>query len=169
MGMITNTVMGVDPAYRRSGWAVLDGTGERPSLIDRGTIAPTGKDVASGLLSIGHELRSVVERWTPELVVLEQPGYWIFRADSNRRSIELTTMVRGVMVAVCASCETAVCAVDFQEARCAIFGTTVSKAGVRTALTRGRFLAEAPNLSNRDHDIADAIVMALYGIGVGNH
>lgn len=160
-------VMGVDPAYRTTGWAVLRHREKLPSLMASGTIPASGKTVPRALLSIGNEFRSVVEQWSPRLVVLEQPGRWMFRRDSNRRSIELMAMVRGIMLAVCASRNVTALTVDFQEARARVFGKAILKPEVKDRLLTGRFLSTTPE-PTIGHDVADAIVMALYPCVVGD-
>jgi Holliday junction resolvasome RuvABC endonuclease subunit len=160
--------MGVDPAYRKTGWAMLRRIDRQSLLIGHGTLAPARGDIAAGLLCIGNAFKSIIEQWTPDLVVLEQPGYWMFRRDSNRRSIELMAMVRGLMLTVCASRHTAACMVDVQEARRVIFGNTVRKQEVQSRLLADRLFSELIGRSELDHNVADAIVMGLYGIGVGN-
>lgn len=65
-------VIGIDPGLRRTGWGVVDVTGNRIMHVANGVCASEGEELATRLLSIYHGLTDVLARWQPETAAVEQ-------------------------------------------------------------------------------------------------
>jgi len=161
--------MGVDPSFRRTGWAVLncDCRGQ-PGLVASGSIVPRGSSRGEGLLSIQSQLQAIVQAWRPTSVIFEQPGKWMRRVGCSRESVEVMAMARGVMLAACAAMGIPAFEVDFQVVRLAFVGQRNASKAAAVALVS--HLGLAPPRRPRgsvDLDVVDAIMMALYGFENG--
>jgi len=161
--------LGVDPSFNRTGWALLarDFTG-RVSLLACGAVVPTGNGRAQRLLSIQRAFRAVLVKCRPSEVVFEQPGKWMRRVGSSRWSVEAMAMARGVMLAACAELGVEAVEVDFQAARRALLGR--HNAGASSVLEFVRGLGVEPPRRPRggvDMDVANAVLMAAYGLSLG--
>ena len=65
-------VLGIDPGLRRTGWGIVEVSGNRLSHIGNGYCDSTGADLATRLASLFSKLTEVVERFTPEAAAVEQ-------------------------------------------------------------------------------------------------
>ena len=160
--------MGIDPAFRRTGWAVLAHDRGQPALLASGSIVPRGNSRGEGLLSIQSQLQAVVQAWCPTSVIFEQPGKWMRRVGSSRESVEVMAMARGVMLATCAEMRVPAFEVDFQVVRLALLGQqNASKASAAELVSHlGLGLPRRPR-GGVDLDVVDAIMMALFGLDGG--
>lgn len=87
-------VLGIDPGSRATGYAVLDGVGDRVGVVEIGVIRPASKRSLPGrLCDLYGRLRELVERHDPDEVVIEE----VFAA-ANVRSALVLGQVRGVAV-----------------------------------------------------------------------
>jgi len=68
----TIRILGIDPGLRRTGWGVIDVTGNRLSYVACGSLATDDKaEVAIRLVAIHHGLVRVVEEFRPEEAAVE--------------------------------------------------------------------------------------------------
>lgn len=167
MAQRTNRVLGIDPSLNRSGWAILEPHDDLWCLTGAGVIVPHGADRSRQLESISSACRRVLSRHTPAQAILEQPGAWQRRGGSRRETIEAMAMARGVMLAACAEANIVAMEAPVQQVRRTLVGRhNASTAEVIQYLQgRGVDLPRRPR-GAVDGDIANAILMALYGVEI---
>ena len=159
-------LMGVDPSFRRTGWALLARDSRcGVELVAFGAVVPAGNSRAQRLLSIQRAFQAVLAKYRPSEAVFETPGKWMRREGSSRASIELMAMARGVMLAACAELQVEALEVDFQAARGALLGRPNAGADLILDFVRGLGL-EPPRRPRGgvDMDVANALLMAAYGL-----
>ena len=92
-------VLGVDPGSLRSGWAVLEGTADRPRLIACGEIAlGAARPFAERLATLHARTASIAAKHRPEVAAVEAP----FHGVSARSALQLAH-ARGVVLAALAA------------------------------------------------------------------
>ncbi len=65
-------VLGVDPGSLHTGWGVLERRGARWSALEWGRVSPSGElELPQRLRILGAGIEEVLERWRPDVVVLE--------------------------------------------------------------------------------------------------
>lgn len=66
-------ILGIDPGLRTMGWGVINSRGSRLSHVANGLCKSDGTaDLASRLLSLHDQLRSVMARFSPDAAAIEQ-------------------------------------------------------------------------------------------------
>lgn len=89
--------LGVDPGLVRTGWAIVDSTDGRATVLAHGIIAPPPTAELPARLAEGaRQLRCVLDQHQPRLVALEE----IFTAPRHPRSALLMAHMRGVICLV---------------------------------------------------------------------
>ncbi len=79
-------VMGIDPGLGTTGWAIIEGTGERPSLVSFGAIrTKPAQDMAERLLTICQRVGDVLDEHHPDEVVIED----VFLARDTKAALAL--------------------------------------------------------------------------------
>src|SRR5512145_1310102 len=69
----TIRILGIDPGLRRTGWGVIDVTGNRLAFVACGTVTSNDKaDLASRLAELHRGLTDVLDAWSPEEAAVEQ-------------------------------------------------------------------------------------------------
>ncbi len=69
----TIRIIGIDPGLRRTGWGVIDVTGNRLAFVACGTVTSDDKaDLATRLASLHRGLTDVLAAWSPEEAAVEQ-------------------------------------------------------------------------------------------------
>ena len=161
---MTGSIVGVDTAYRRTGWAAL-GVSMTPKLIGYGAIRSTGSTRGEQLVSIEHQFAAVLRSCRPELVIIERPGRWMQRTGSSRDSVELMAMARGTLLKNCAQSAITTVEVDFYEVRGKVLGRgNAGEDEVIDFLREIGFDLPVNRVGRIDDDVADSIMLALYGI-----
>jgi crossover junction endodeoxyribonuclease RuvC len=160
-------VLGVDPSFNRSGWAILtrDGCGlSSPAAC--GVIIPRGSSRSERLLSIQRQFEQAVTRWRPAVAYFERPGSWQRKGGSRPETVEAMGMARGVMLTACAAQGVPAFEVDFRTVRRALLGHGNAGADhvVEFVTSRGLDPPRRPR-GGVDLDAANAIMMAVYGLG----
>lgn len=126
MGTMTSArdrlVLGIDPSFNRSGWALLDASHHRARLLDAALIVPKGADRPSQLLSIQQQFDGIVEGKEGVSAYFERPGAWQRKGGTRRETVEALSMSRAVMLLVCALRAVAAHDVDVHVVRRAMFG-----------------------------------------------
>lgn len=160
-------VLGVDPAFRRSGWALLAGRATPPNVALCGVIGAQGLTIDEGLSKIDRDFRGVLERCQPEIAWFERPGRWVHSRSSSRWSIELLAMARGMMLKTCAAAGVPVEQVDVGRVRQFLVGRhNASKAEVVHHLRSLGICLPVSGMGTANPDVADAIAVALYGFAM---
>lgn len=87
-------VLGLDPGSRRTGWGVVERHGRGLACVGAGTIAPNARlALAERLHAIVREVDRVMERHTPDCVVIESAFHHAFA-----RSTLVLGHVRGALL-----------------------------------------------------------------------
>jgi crossover junction endodeoxyribonuclease RuvC len=85
-------VLGIDCGTERTGYGVIDSDGVAHSMIDAGVVKTDPKELlAERLLTISIALRSIIARYSPDCVAVED----VFHAVNARSALKLAH-VRGV-------------------------------------------------------------------------
>jgi Holliday junction resolvasome RuvABC endonuclease subunit len=163
-------VLGVDPAFNRTGWAALSlAQTQKVDVVATGVIQPAGGSRAVRLLDIRAQFRPVLLSLEPDSVVMEEPGSWQRLGGTRRETVELLAMARAVMLVECAERGIPVHAITFRTIRAAVMGRGNARADDLIAFLRQRGIAVPPRPRGApDLDVANAIVTALYGL-MGRH
>jgi crossover junction endodeoxyribonuclease RuvC len=91
-------VLGIDCGTERTGYGVIESDGVRHSMIDAGVIKTDARQpLATRLLAIRDELRTIVERHSPDCAAVED----VFHAVNARSALKLAH-VRGVALLLAA-------------------------------------------------------------------
>jgi Holliday junction resolvasome RuvABC endonuclease subunit len=167
-GSPSQRLMGVDPSFNRTGWALLvRACRGKVVLAGFGIVVPRGNSRAQRLLSIQKAFQAVLAKCRPSRVVFEQPGKWMRRVGSSRWSVEAMAMARGVMLAACAELGVEAVEVDFQVARRALLGSPNAGADAVIGFVRGMGLKPLRRpRGGVDLDVANAVLMAAYGLSL---
>jgi crossover junction endodeoxyribonuclease RuvC len=159
------SVLGVDPALNRSGWALLKRDNDATVVVASGSIAAHAGPRSERLHDIAGAFDRVLKSWRPDVVYLEQPGSWQRRGGTRRETLEALAMSRGVFFLVCARHRVPAHDADISVARKAVVGRF--NAGAKDILEavwrRGIDVPLRPR-GGPDLDIANAIVIGLYGL-----
>jgi len=159
--MTCDRVLGVDPSFNRTGWALLSATGE---LLRSGIVRPKGNERPEQLLSIQRQFGMLLRAHRPDAVYLEEPGVWRRRGGSRVETIAVMAMARGVILAACAEVDVVATEVHFRKARQAVTGSTQgSRQEVIDFVQRSGFGIPVRPRGGQDFDIANAVVLAVYG------
>jgi Holliday junction resolvasome RuvABC endonuclease subunit len=158
-------ILGVDPAFNRSGWAVLSRTESGVCLAAHGAIIARGKARAERIHAIFKEFDDVVRLWQPEAVYLERPGVWQRRGGTRRETLEVLAMSRGVMLLACANREVPAHDIDINTIRRTVVGRVNASATVILEFVRqAGFKVPLRPRGEPDLDVANAIVVGLFGL-----
>lgn len=65
-------VLGIDPGSRITGWALVESSGNRLSVLAVGTAAPRTGELAARLGSIAEQVERLIAEWGPESVAVER-------------------------------------------------------------------------------------------------
>ena len=89
-----NRILGIDPGSRTTGYGIIDRAGPNLGFVTCGTIrTESGDDIGNRLLLIYEGLRSVIERYGPEVAAVED----VFLSQNPRSALKLGH-ARGVAV-----------------------------------------------------------------------
>jgi len=87
-------VLGLDPGSRRTGYGLVERSGNRFVALDHGTVAPRARlDLPHRLLEIAERVSELVERHAPDCVVVEEAFY-----HESVRSTLVLGHVRGALL-----------------------------------------------------------------------
>ncbi len=69
----TIRILGIDPGLRRTGWGLLDSTGNTLRFLASGVVQSDGEaDLATRLLQLHRGLSAVLAEWRPDEAAVEQ-------------------------------------------------------------------------------------------------
>ncbi|MCL1889755.1 MAG: crossover junction endodeoxyribonuclease RuvC [Desulfovibrionaceae bacterium] len=97
-GRRENTVIGLDPGSRKTGWGVLREQSGVISLLNCGVIRPKAADFSSRLGEICSELRRVLQEFQPDEAAIEN----LFTCKNIASALKLG-QARGAAVGICSS------------------------------------------------------------------
>lgn len=148
-------ILGVDPGYGRTGWAVIDTKGSL-TLLEYGLIETSGKDpLSKRLYRIFDQLMAVSSRLMPKRMVLER-----FHPGKSMTTAEGVFQARGVVLAAAGFTGCEVIEPTAAQVKLAVTGSgKASKEDVRIMVERLLDIREPI----RPDDVVDAIACAIAG------
>jgi crossover junction endodeoxyribonuclease RuvC len=112
-------VLGLDPGSRRTGFGVVERSGNRLTCVAHGVVTPrAGSDLAGRLLAIAERVDAVIADRRPDAVVVEEAFY-----HENVRSTLVLGHVRGVLLLTAARRGIAVHEYSPREIKLAVVGS----------------------------------------------
>lgn len=112
-------VLGLDPGSRRTGFGVVERSGNRLTSVTHGVAAPrAGLDLAGRLLAIADRVDAVIADARPDAIVVEQAFY-----HENVRSTLVLGHVRGALLLTAARRGVAVYEYSPREIKMAVVGS----------------------------------------------
>lgn len=147
-------VLGIDPGVHRTGWGIVDARGHDFTAVDYGCIT-TDKDkgLPERLLFIYESLTSLVEKYSPELMAVEE----LFFAKNAKTAIAVGE-ARGVCLLVAGKCGLPLEEVTPLQVKSSIVGY-----GNATKEQVGAMVKNVLGLSRppRPDDVCDALAVAV--------
>ena len=90
----TYRLIGIDPGLRRTGWGVIDASGQHLKYVADGVItSDEKKDLADRLAQLWHGLNTVIDEWRPDEAAVEETF-----VNKNPASTLKLGMARGVVL-----------------------------------------------------------------------
>lgn len=156
------TVLGFDPGIATTGWAVVTGTPQEPTLVDCGSIeTPKSKSMPGRLEELHSNVIELLEQFSPDQVVVEE----LF-VSTNIKTVMQVAQARGVILAACASLhhlEPMITTLNPKRLKQQLTGTgNATKKQVKYMVITLFKLTEYPQLD----DVIDAIALAYTGLRV---
>jgi crossover junction endodeoxyribonuclease RuvC len=146
-------VLGLDPGSRTTGWGCVAIEGSRCRLLACGCIEPPEKaPLPRRLADLVAGLAVVVERWRPDVAVLEEPFHGV-----NSRSLIVLAQARGALLAALAGRDLAIEEYSPAEVKSAVTGN--GRAGKDQVARMVAMLL--PGAGQLTPDAADALAVAL--------
>lgn len=146
-------VLGIDPGLRRTGWGVIEASGNRLAHLANGTITTDeGEDLATRLVALQRGLAEVVAAWTPDSAAVEET-----LANVNPASTLKLGMARGICLLVPALAGVAVAQYLPMIVKKAVVGTGHAEKS-QVAMMVQRLL---PGVALQSADAADALAIAI--------
>ncbi len=150
------TVLGIDPGLETTGYALIAGSRQRPSILETGLIRTGGarRPLEERLLDLHTSLIEVMELHHPAAMAIEE----IFSHPEFPRTAILMGHARGVIALVAAQHGVPVFNYAATRVKSQLTGNGhAGKADVQRAVASRLFLAKPPS---SDH-VADALALAL--------
>lgn len=150
-------VLGLDPGLAATGYGVVRRSGREIKCLDFGCITTsTREETATRLKQIYDGITNVIERWSPELVVLEE----VFMKGAAPSAALSIGQVRGVLLLAASKANCMVEGIAPRSVKLAISG---SGAADKSQIERGlRRLLRMSEQIRPDH-AADALGLAYVG------
>lgn len=147
-------ILGLDPGISVTGWGIIEHDGNRPRLVDHGTISTSAKDPDSErLAAIYHGVLEVIDEYQPRSAAIEELFGGI-----NLKTALAVGQARGVIILACA--ERGIRPADYTPLRVkqAVVGYgRATKEQVQQMVKALLCLAEVP----RPDHCADALAVAI--------
>jgi crossover junction endodeoxyribonuclease RuvC len=145
-------ILGVDPGSRITGWALVEGTPERPRVVAADIIKTGARQAfADRLAAIQVALARVLEEHRPPLAAVEAP----FHGVSARSALQLAH-ARGVILATLSLAGVAV-----EEYSPATVKKMVTGSGRATKEQVAYMVERLSGTRSSSHDLTDAVAVAL--------
>jgi crossover junction endodeoxyribonuclease RuvC len=111
-------VLGLDPGSRRTGWGVVDRSGNQFRCVEHGCITPSARlDLPRRLHHLAKEAGGIIDRLAPEAVVVEEAFY-----HKSVRSTLVLGHVRGALIVAAVERGVAVAEYTPREIKLAVAG-----------------------------------------------
>lgn len=147
--------LGIDPGLRRTGYALLSGSGRRPLLREAGVIRSNPKlSLAQRVCEIGSGVREVIQEHRPQMLAIEQ----VFSLGRNPKSALLMAHARGAILMTAIDCDVRVMHYTPTQVKRLLTGSgRASKEQIQHAVRNELKLSAILE----PHDVSDATAVAL--------
>jgi crossover junction endodeoxyribonuclease RuvC len=147
-------ILGVDPGSHRTGFGLIEVTGERIRHLNHGVIMLSDEaSFPAKMLALGESLQMLMKKHGPKVIAVEK----IFLGKSPESAFQLGH-ARGVVLAESARSGAQICEYATRSVKKGVTGNGgASKEDVQTALQKLLGLVKLVNL-----DASDALALAVY-------
>lgn len=150
-------ILGIDPGYGRCGFGVIQEQGSGWRVLGHGVMTTTaGTDHADRLLEISRDLTSIIKKYHPTVLVIEE----LFFAKSTTTALKVAE-ARGVILVKAAEAGVEIVQVKPNEVKLALTG--YGKADKRQMQQMVKTVFELKTVPKPD-DAADALAIAWTGV-----
>ena len=151
-------ILGIDPGLGRTGYALLEQTGNQIVLKECGCITTsTEKPEYGRLMEIRQDLNSLIQKSNPEAICVESLFFI-----SNAKTVMSVAQARGVILVTAAEHKLKIIEVTPLQVKIAVTGYgKADKRQVQTMIVKLLKLKKIP----KPDDAADACAIAWAGIG----
>lgn len=151
-------ILGIDPGLGRTGYALLEQSGNNISLKEVGVITTTIGDAEfKRLLEIKHDLDQLIKKFKPDAACVES----LFFA-ANVKTAMMVSQARGVILVICADHKLKI--IEVTPLQVKIAATGYGKADKRQVHRMMQTVLKLKKIPKPD-DAADAVAIAWAGIG----
>ena len=151
-------ILGIDPGIGRTGYALLEQTGNEITMRECGCITTTIGDVEyNRLLEIKNDLTALIKKFRPEAMCIESLFYF-----SNAKTVMSVSQARGVILVTAAEHKLKI--IEVTPLQVKIAATGYGKADKKQVVTMIVKLLKLKKIPRPD-DAADAVAIAWAGIG----
>lgn len=157
-----NRILGIDPGYARTGYAVLDYYRDRFKIVDYGLISTEANtDFSRRLLTIDRAIDSICARFEPDCMAIEELFFY-----RNITTAIGTAQARGVCIVAAARRGLDIYEYTPMQSKLAVTGYGhADKLQVQEMVKYLLRLKEIP----KPDDVADALAIAICHGHSGNH
>jgi crossover junction endodeoxyribonuclease RuvC len=146
-------VLGLDPGSRRTGWGVVERSGNRLTVVSHGTVAPRGGlELPERLHDIATRVGEVIASTSPDAAAIEEAFY-----HESVRSTLVLGHVRGALLVTAVGRGLAIAEYSPREIKLSVVGTGAASKDQVAFMVR-RMLSLKGALSP---DAADALAVAV--------
>ena len=92
-------ILGVDPSFNRTGWAIL---AAGPTIVTTGVVKPGKGTRSEQLFRIERIFESAIEGYDLAAAYFEDAGAWTRPGGMRAETLVAPAMAKGVMLSVCA-------------------------------------------------------------------
>jgi crossover junction endodeoxyribonuclease RuvC len=149
-------ILGIDPGYAITGWAVLEKTGAKLAPLDYGVIeTKIGLPHAERLLILHQELKKIIKKFKPELLSVEELFFF-----KNLKTAIKVAEARGVILATAAESGLEILEITPLQIKQALVG--YGRAEKRQVQQMVKVILNLKEIPEPD-DAADALAAAITG------
>ena len=151
----TFRVLGIDPGLNITGYGAIDFDGQKPSIVEAGTIrTKASADLAGRISQIHADLAEIIGELKPDLVAIEK----LYAHYRHPRTAILMGHARGIVLLACQQADVAIRDMGATNVKKSITGNGhASKLQVQRSVQSIFRLKELPTPA----DVADALAIAL--------
>ncbi len=150
-------ILGIDPGLGRTGYAILEQTGNSITLKECGCITTDKNPDPVRLLEIKKDLVGLIKKWKPDAICVESLFFF-----SNAKTVMSVAQARGVVLLTAA--EHSLKIVEVTPLQVKIAATGYGKADKKQVQRMVQTLLKLKKVPKPD-DAADAAAIAWAGIG----
>lgn len=146
-------ILGIDPALRKTGWAIIEKNNNTLNFVASGTIKTNNKDKMSDrLLDLHYQLSKIIEQYRPTDASIEET----FINNNSLSSLKLG-QARGAIIVTCAIFDLKIFEYASTTIKKAISG--IGRADKQQIATMVKYILPKAKFNNADE--SDAIAIAI--------